>query len=252
MRKTRRPRLASKRIFPYGTASFGARFGKKVQFKRNPKGGVKILRKLPEISISNSGVVGGVNLTSASPLSPVCVQLGTPTQSVGATGTTSYDIPFSMKFCLNQMINHTDLTNLCDKYKIAGAYVRMYYNKTGSSTLSTGSYPVIQHITDHDDANVPSITNLREKMGVKFKTFRNGSAYIGLKVKPVPNREVFNTGITSAYEVPKSAPWLDCANDTVEHYGIKGVISNFSLPATQGIELIKVDVALLVYGKDIQ
>jgi hypothetical protein len=212
------------------------------------KGGLTILRKLPEIAIHNTGA-GTVTQTGSV---SNAVLLGAPVQSVGAAGTTSYDIPFSMRFSLNQIINHTDITNLCDKYRIAGAYVRFYYNKSGSSTLSTGSYPMIQYITDKDDANVPTISQLREKMGVKFKTFKNSSSYIGVKLRPVPAREVFNTGITSGYEVPKYAPYLDCANDTVEHYALKGVVSNFSLPATANIELIKVDVALLIQAKEFQ
>lgn len=221
-------------------------------YKKSPKGKIMIMRKLPEISVSNSGVLGGVNLTTATVLPVSCLAIGTPTQSVGAVGTSSYDIPFSMKFTLNQLINHTDITNLTDKYRIAGVYVRVYYNKTGSSTLSTGSYPCLQYITDHDDAIVPTISQLREKMGVKFKTFNNSSSYIGIKVRPVPSREVYNTGITTGYEVPKYAPYLDCATDSIEHYGIKGVISNFSLPTTQGIELLKWDVAVRVVAKDIQ
>lgn len=212
------------------------------------KGGLTLLRKLPEISIHNTGS-GTVAVTGSV---SNAVLLGVPTQSVGATGTTSYDVPFSMRFSLNQIINHTDITNLCDKYRIAGAYIRFYNNKTGASINSTGGYACMQYITDHDDALVPIVSSLREKMGVKFKTFNNASSYIGVKCRPVPAREVFNTGITSGYEVPKYAPYLDCANDTIEHYGIKGVISNFNLPATANTELIKVDIALLIQAKDFQ
>lgn len=227
---------------------------KKVQYIRGNKGKITIVRKLPEIVMSNNGVSGVTNLAQTLTAgAPVCVTLGTPTQSVGATGSNTYDIPFSLQFALSQVINHTDITNLCDKYRIAGAYVRVYYNKTGSSGASTSSFPHLQFITDHDDSNVPSLAQLREKMGVKMKTFQNSSSYIGMKVRPVPNRQIYSSALVNGYEVPKYAPYLDCTTDGVPHYGIKGVISNFPLATgTANIELLKFDVALVIKGKDIQ
>lgn len=223
-------------------------------YKRNKNGKVVITRKLPELAISSSGTAGTATLTqNLNAGAPVCVTLGTPTLATGATGTSvAYDVPFSLQFSLNQLINHTDITNLCDKYRIAGAYVRFYYNHTGSSGASTYSQPMIQYITDHDDSNVSTLSQLREKMGVKFSTFKNQSSYIGIKCRPVPNRQIYSSALVNGYEVPKYAPYLDAATDAVPHYGIKGVISNMNLPATAGIEVMKVDVCLKIVAKDIQ
>jgi len=251
MRKTRKPkRLAIRRVYPFGSLSRA--FARRVAFKRSSKGGIVLLRKLPELAISSSASIGVATLTqNLTSGAPVCLTLGTPVQSTGGSGT-SYDVPFSLQFALSQIINHTDLTNLCDKYKIAGAYIRFYYNHTGSSGNSTAPFPHLQYITDHDDSNVPTRDQLREKMGVKFKTFRNSSSYIGMKCRPVPNRQIFSSALVNGYEVPKNAPFLDCATDAIPHYGIKGIISNFNLPASAGIEVMKVDVALKLVGKDIQ
>lgn len=227
-----------------------------VMYKKTKTGGVKIIRKLPEIVVASSGTAGVTSLTqNLNAGAPVCVTLGTPVLSTGATGTaTSYDIPFSLQFSLSQLLNHTDITNLCDKYKILGAYVRMYANHNQFSGNSTAGQCYLQYITDHDDSNVPTLNQLREKMGVKLKTFKNQSTYIGIKVKPLPNRQIYSSALVSGYEIPKYAPWIDCATDGVPHYGIKGVISGFNLPGgtSAGVERMVFDVALVIAGKDIQ
>lgn len=227
---------------------------KKFKMYRSPNGRLTLLRKLPEISICSSGTEGVAVLNQTlSSGAPVCVTIGTPTESLGTTGTSvSYDIPFSLQFALSQIINHTDITNLADKYRIAGAYVRFFHNHTGSSGLSTASQPFLQYITDHDDSNVPTISQLREKMGVKFKTFKNQSSYVGLKCRPKPTRLIYSTALLNGYETPKYSPYLDVATDGIPHYGIKGVISNMPLPANAGIEAMKVDVTLLIQAKDFQ
>jgi len=228
---------------------------KKFSKRKAPaKGKIYITRKLPEIAISSTGSTGVALLTqNLTAGAPVCVTLGTPVQSTGASGTSvSYDVPFSLQFALSQVLNHTDITNLCDKYRIAGAYIRFYYNHSGASGASTYSQPMLQYITDGDDSNVPTVNSLREKMGVAFKTFKNQSSFIGMKCRPVPNKLIYSSALVNGYEVPKYAPFLDCATDGIPHYGIKGVISNFNLPATAGIEVMKVDVALKIVAKDIQ
>ena len=249
--RRRRPGLRKKNIRWNNKAGKG---GRKFAYRGGKNGSIKIIRKLPELAIASSGTAGTATLVqNLNAGAPVCITLGTPSVAVGSSGTAiSYDVPFSLQFSLNQLINHTDITNLCDKYKVLGAYVRFYYNHTGASGASTYSQPYLQYITDHDDSNVPTIAQLREKMGVKLKTFKNQSSYVGMKVKPVPNRQIYSSALVNGYEIPKYCPWLDCATDAVPMYGIKGVISNMNLPATAGIEVMKVDVALVVVGKDIQ
>lgn len=225
--------------------------GKKSTFRygRINRGTIYLSRKMPDMAISNSGVSGGAIVVDNPAAN--CITLGTITQSVGSL--TGWDIPFSMKFRLQHLINYTDLTGICDKYKIAGAYVRVYYNKSGSAAGATAGMPYIQFITDHDDANVPTILTLKEKMGVKMKTFNNASSYIGMKCNPRPTREIYSTGIASAYELPEKAIWIDCTNFEVEHYGIKGVLQNVFLPGSNAqTEVFKFDVVLKIVGKDFQ
>lgn len=252
--QTRSRKYRSRRTTRKAGKKTGYRRSKVARKYKAKKGYLRVMRKMPEITISSTGTAGTLVKTEAFPGSSlICLNVATAnTASQGLSGGVAYDVPFSIQFALNQVINHTELTNLADKYRIAGAYVRIYYNHTGASGASTYSQPYIQYVTDGDDNNVPTLLGLREKMGVKMKTFKNQSAYIGIKCKPVPNRQVFGQAGAVAYEVPKYAPYLDCAQDGVPHFGIKGVISNMNLPATAGIECMKFDVALLLELKDIQ
>lgn len=217
-------------------------------YARTNTGLIYLKRKMPDMAISSANAQGTVNLTDN--IYAPCLSVGTPTLSIGSAA--GYDVPFSLKFSLNQIISSGDITQLCDKYKIIGAHVRVYYNKTGSAAGATAGYPYIQYISDHDDATVPSLLTLKEKMGVKLKTFVNGSSYIGFKCIPKPSREIYGTP-TTAYEIPSTSVWLNSSSPGVEHYGIKGVIQNMYLPAgPQNIEVLKFDVTLRILGKDFQ
>lgn len=228
--------------------------GKKRTFNyaRTNTGLIYLKRKMPDMAISNSGTQGGITLVDNiySPVGQPCITVGTITQSIGSS--TGYDVPFAIRFSLKQIISSGDITQLCDKYKIVGAHVRIYYNKSGSAAGATAGYPYIQYITDHDDATAPSLLTLKEKMGVKLKTFQSGSSYIGLKCIPKPSREIYGPS-TTAYEIPAQSVWLNSSSPEVEHFGIKGVLQNVFLPnGNAGTEVFKFDVTLRVLGKDFQ
>lgn len=223
-----------------------------LNYTRNSKGYIKIMRKLPELAYSNDSVEGAGKVTDPTGTCLNATVLGTTVGSVASNRL--YDISFSLNFRLDQIINSTDITQLADQYKIKGAYVRIYYNNSNSSSSTQGGMPCIQYITDHDDKVIPlNVNSLREKMGVKFKTFKNASSYIGIKCRPLPNREVFATGILTGYERPTKSVWLDCSNPNIEHYGIKGILSSVYLPPnTSAASIFKFDVALLIEAKDFQ
>lgn len=228
---------------------------RKVNYRRNPRGYLKIVRKLPEMAIVNSGL-GTVNLVDPT---TSCLQTNVLGLTTGATNTL-YDVAFSMRFRLDQLLQSSDITNLADKYKIKSAYVRIFYNNSqATSTYSpalaqVGGMLVIQFITDHDDAILPgTLDRLRERMGVKYKIFKNGSSYVAIKCNPRCTREVFATGTVSGYEQVSRPIWLDAASDDVEHYGIKGVITGVSLQdPNELLALFKFDVAVTVEAADFQ
>lgn len=222
--------------------------GRRIAYNRSKTGVIKITRKMPEVAIKSTSLAATANI--ADPDNVGVLTRGTPVLSVGSAN--SYDIPFALTFKLNQLINHTDITGLCDRYKIVQAYTRIYYNKSQAQAGAAAGMPYVEFITDHDDGGLPSVASLREKMGVKLKTFKNASSYIGMKCLPKPSRELYRPLVT-AYEVPNKAPFINSSYPDVEHYGIKGVLHNVYLAAnTDGLECFKFDVSLSVVGKDFQ
>lgn len=210
-------------------------------------GFVSVIRKCKEFSIENSSVAntpvlcqdGGKNNYTGNIL-----QIGNLTADAGGT----YCIPFSMQFSLDQLINASDITTFADNYKIKSVYVRVYFNSNSASVGGLNSMPYLQYITDHDDALVPTLSNIRERMGVKMKTFNNGK-YIGIKVNP--KAMVVQNGSSAPSLLTNG--WCDSNVPSILHYGIKGCVSQLNLPTTTtGQVSVKFDVAYHVVAKNFQ
>lgn len=225
-----------------------ARTFKPLRFS-SKKGYLELSRKMPEINMYNTSVAGVYTLTTQN-----CVQMGTPVLVYNTT----YDIPFSMSFRLDSLINSTDLTNLCDQYKIKGARVKIYFNSNSASVGGSTSMPCLQYIVDHDDSTISGATvnALREKAGVKFKTFSSNRNVLNINLQPRVSQAVYNNGTIQpiVYAVPTKPIWINSAYPGVEHYGVKGVLTNVNLPASGGVPstMFKFDVELLLAAKDFQ
>lgn len=213
--------------------------------RKPSKGFLCVKRKLPEMYVRNNGV-GTAIVTDPT---GTCITLGAP---ISDPASATYNIPFSLVFRMDQVINSTDITNLCDQYKLKYLSVACVYQSTQSNVSSTSIMPQITWVTDHDDPAVPaSVNELREKMGSKLRTFGyNKPVVIG--VQPRVADTIFNNGITSAYAVPKSQ-WINSQYPGTQHYGIKGILNNVSLQSSAtNINSFKFDITATVYGKDFQ
>lgn len=212
----------------------------------NPQGFIKLIRKCPEITIANTAVAGAYTLTD--PTGNCLMATGTGVAS-GFLGT--FHIPFAMKFSLNQILNSGELTTLCDKYMLKKTVVRLYFNSNNNSILSSSTLPQLTFIQEDDDAGIPALNDVREKMGAKIRYFTNKNM-IQITIYPKPTSEVFNTSLAGSGYSPGKQMWIDAAYPSVEHYGLKGVIQNVNLPTTANTIGFKWDVTHTVYGKDFQ
>jgi len=215
--------------------------------RRNPGGFVKLVRKCPEILVTNNALSGAYTLTD--PTSGMVNMTGTGV-ATGFLGT--FDLPFAMKFSLANIINSTDLTTLCDKYMLKKTVIRIYYNhNVGSVTVAGSALPQCSYMVDYDDSTIPTTAQLREKMGCKIKYF-NSKNFIQITVYPKALGEVYTGGVGGInYSIGKSM-WLDSAVPNTEHYGLKGVLQNVVLPSTANVTGFKFDVTHTVYGKYLQ
>lgn len=207
-------------------------------------GGFKISRMMTAFGITK-GVSAG-NITSGN---TNVLNFGTPVLSVnGITG--FYDVPFSMAFRIDQLAGYADITNICDKYKILSAHVVIH---GGNSAAAVGSnMPWIEYVVDNDDDSVPSIQNIREKMGVRNKGF-NQQGSLSLNVPKLRIADViYSGGITAAYAHPSGNQWVDAAYPNVPHYGIKGVLRAVYLDGSNNSNQFIVDVRLTCHAADLQ
>lgn len=219
--------------------------------KRPSQGFLKLNRKLPKIvTYASTGAAGVLSLNDPT---GNCLSLGTPVLITGSSSI--YDVPFSMKFRLDQLINSADLTNIADRYKINSVKVKVHVNNANMSFAgnSAGGQPWIEYIQDHDDATLPTASFMREKMGVRNKYFSGARYAVTMGVVPRVADEVYSNGITTAYAVNRPRQWINCAYPGVEHYGLKGILHNVPLiGTTNGNIIIDWDVTEFVTVADIQ
>lgn len=213
-------------------------------------GFLKVVRKLPLISMSNiAGTTGGMQTTDPT---GTCLLIGTPVAKTGFTSV--YDIPFSLKFELNQIVNHGEFVTIADQYKIVSALIKLQspYNTAQAPGGTATPLPYLEYIQDYDDAGVPNVATFREKMGVKTKYISSSRPMFKMGVRPKVAMLAYQTGVSNGYTVPNRNPWINCTDDDVPHYGIKGVLRNVWLPAVVNGSPFTFDISTKVLFKDIQ
>lgn len=208
-------------------------------------GGFTLVRKLPLITFASAALAGAY---VANDPTGTCLTLGVPTLSPGTSN--QYDVPFSLKFQLNQLTNFNEITNISDAYKINSVIVRL----SSGFQVATGlgaAVPFVEYYQDHDDAGLPTLSALRQRMSTKTKYFGPVTNMIKMGVRPRTADEIYNNGITTAYGVNKPQ-WINCDYPAAEHYGIKGIIHNWTSNGTPNQALMTFDISVSVSAKDIQ
>lgn len=206
------------------------------------RGYINLNRKIDSLAILTGNQVNTVQ--SIDPTG-TCLTLGVPTATPGALAGT-YDVPFVLKFRLDQLSGVTELTNLFDSYKINGVKVKMAQFYNTSSATSVG-LPWLEHFTDHDNSLVEPVAQVRQRMGVKSKYYSATKQVVSMYVKPKPSQALYSNvtqGIVPGGSY-KINPWLDCAFPTIEHYSIKGIIHNMWL-GNAGTNRFDIDVEMNV------
>lgn len=219
---------------------------RKFRYVRSNKGFIKLYRKLPEIYATTTSTNPSLQVQDPT---GTCLALGAPIADANGL-TASY--PFVLTFQLNQIINHNDVTNLCDAYKLKYCSVGMTFQSTQASASSQFIMPTCTWIQDHDDNSVPtSVSQVREKMGCKMKTF-GFNKLLKIGVQPRVADTIYN-GVLSAYAIAKPM-WINSTYDAVPHYAIKGILNNVPVPIGAAVPTssFKFDITALIYGKDFQ
>lgn len=172
---------------------------------------------------------------------------GTPVQGGGTTLWTLggavatglmpgiYDLPWSKAFQLNDVINSGDFTSLFDAYYIKRVTVTFRITSLATAAAPTASTilsaPTVFWYQDSDDNLVPSVGDVRERMGVRSKQLIPGRAVV-IRVTPKADIPVYTAaGALSGAAVGRPKQWLDTGVANIPHYGLKGLIAGMDLRA---------------------
>lgn len=211
------------------------------------QGYMNLNRKLETLAILTGNEIGSVTSIDTT---GTCITLGVPTLVSGALAGT-YDVPFSLKFRLDQLSGYSELTALFDQYKINGvkANIAQFYN---TSSVTSVGLPWLETFNDHDNSIPELLGQVRQRMYTKSTYYSATKQVAALYCKPKPSQAVYSN-ITSGI-VPGASgrvnPWLDCSFPNVEHYSIKGIIHNMWLGNT-GTNRFNIDVEMNVFLKGV-
>ena len=224
--------------------------------RRNPRllgtGGFTVRRKVTDLWLANSNTLGIPIQGGGSGASSLVI--GTPVVNPIFGGV--YSLPFSFTFTLDNLANYTDITAICDKYKITNVTIKAMYNCTAvqGSTVSAAFpsfMPLIKWTTDFDDGNATTVLECNQKMGLKSKSLGNGKV-VKMSVKPRAALALYQPAATP-YSVPSKSLYVNSAYPIVPHYGIKGYLENFCLQAnTLATSCITFELEYTVHAKDLQ
>ena len=147
-------------------------------------------------------------------------------------------------FQLSDLPSYSDFASLFDFYRIRGARIKFIPRKTVNDDNSyNGDFYTV---ADYDDVISPTETDLQSKQGVKVR-YSIGRPW-SIFIRPVASIPVYNGALsTSAYAQARRRMWLDMANPSVPHYGLKWGWTQVQTPVT-----IDVFITLYVECKGVQ
>jgi len=146
-------------------------------------------------------------------------------------------------FKLTDLINYTEFTTLFDQYKILKVVFKLqlinnpdaaYPINTNASSATANSvnwFPKFWYIRDYDSGSSETISSMKERQGAKFFILRPNKEY-SVALKPLVQVQTYKTSVSTGY-APKRL-WLDIADATVPHYGLKTVMDTLGVDPVDG------------------
>lgn len=140
----------------------------------------------------------------------------------------------AIPFALNDLPNASEFVNLFDQYRILKVVVkaRPYLaenNTTISSITNANVTPYVHVVTDYDDATPLSVVaDYQQYQNYSRHSMGRGFTRV---IYPAVAIAMYQTAVSTGYG-NKRKQWIDCANSTVPHYGIKFGINGAGLGVT--------------------
>jgi len=192
---------------------------------------------MPPRMPSPGGPMKGAALTITQLVQQSGMTLPTGTAAVGSLiRASTSDVFESYAFCLADIPNVTSLSALFDQYRIEEIQLRFRSRSPGlfvaNSSSPNYSCPQLMAVVDRDDNTAPStLLELQQYDNCQQISTQDS---LDIILKPSVTPSVFSGGAFSGYSVEESGDlWLDVANASIPHYGVKVGLSSLVATSTQ-------------------
>lgn len=153
----------------------------------------------------------------------------------------TFEYDYAHTFRLNLVKAYSEFTSLYDRYRITCVQLQITLITNPDATLTATSdpasavpwnttnwYPKFWYCRDYDDQGPITITEMRERSGVKNFVLRPNKEY-KINVRPAILNQTYRTEFSAGYS-PHWKQWIDMAQPDVPHYGLKWCLD------TQGLD----------------
>lgn len=151
---------------------------------------------------------------------------------------TTGELPICRKFEFADITAHGEFSSLYDRYKITSVQLQITLINNPDAFLQpngplnnqniTNWYPKLWYVRDYDDASDITLSAIRERSNVRCLILRPNKIF-RFRTRPAVLMQTWQSLTGSGY-APKWNNWIDMAQSTVPHYGIKMVLD------TQGLD----------------
>jgi len=141
----------------------------------------------------------------------------------------------NLSFNLSALNSGSNLASLFDTYCIYSAHVR--YTLL-SEYSSTGSYGYINTAIDYDNVNsLGSLPALQDYSSIQ-QTILDPQISAERFIKPCVSPAIYNASSSAFSGFGTSRMWVDCANPSIPHYGLRLICNGNSISGVQVLGFI--------------
>jgi hypothetical protein len=141
-------------------------------------------------------------------------------------GNSAVDAAFSIVTSFDDLSSRAEYAAVFDKFRIRKVEyhfipvgdVQPNGDDLGAATTVVAKPQLLEACIDLDDNTAP--TTIGELLENETYRFTRPSQTMVVKYSPRVAREVFD-GVTASFEEPRGPVWVDCAQQTTPHYGMK-------------------------------
>lgn len=217
------------------------RYGKKRYVRRAKKiaNRTHMVKRLGQVmTITNAGYAGDPVVDQSA---GGAIGIGLPSAWTSGTGFPSWGVGGALLFRADATVDFNDLAALFDRYKLTGVKLDVMYQQNVSigseDTLSVGAnhvvstcLPVMNYAYDFDDSQAPNQMTDVTVRGYCKRRVLNANKPFSIFIKPrVLKAAIVDPIADTLAHTSERAPWLDCKNADVRHYGLKFWLSNFPI-----------------------